>query len=178
MNLSTGRVVIIVGLIVVGLAVLANGFIGGTTTAATTPTGSVAPTTTPSAGGTGSSPSETASPTETPSPQTKGVLIMALNGTDVAGAAAAAQTMLVDDGYKAPVDAADAPVQGVKKTTVYYRDDDNAAQNESDATYIAENYFSGAPVKKLDPGVYSDVPDSVAVVVVVGDDYASTLTGG
>ena len=103
---------------------------------------------------------------------------MALNGTDVAGAAAAAQTMLVDDGYKAPVDAADAPVQGVKKTTVYYRDDDNAAQNKSDATYIADNYFSGAPVKKLDPNVYSDVPDSVTVVVVVGDDYASTLTGG
>jgi hypothetical protein len=177
MNLSTGRVVIIVALIVVGLAVLANGFVGGTTTAAT-PSGSVAPTGSPSAGGPDSSPSETESPTTTPSPQTKGVLIMALNGTDVAGAAAAAQTMLVDDGYKAPVDAADAPVQGVKKTTVYYRDDDNAAQNKSDATYIADNYFSGAPVKKLDPNVYSDVPDSVTVVVVVGDDYASTLTGG
>jgi hypothetical protein len=176
MNLSTGRVVIIVGLVVVGLAVLANGFVGGTTTAAT-PSGSAAPTTTPHGGG-GVSPSETASATPTPSPQTKGVLIMALNGTDVPGAAAAAQTMLVDDGYKAPVDAADAPVQGVKKTTVYFRDDDNAAQNESDATYIADNYFSGAPVKKLDPNVYTDVPASVTVVVVVGADYASTLTGG
>jgi hypothetical protein len=172
MNLSTGRIVIIVGLIVVGLAVLANGFEGDTTTA-TAASGSPSPTDSPSRTG---SPTDTASPTETPAPQTKGVLIMALNGTDVTGAGAAAQTMLVDDGYKAPQDAVDAPVQGVKKTTVYYRDDDNAAQNEADATYIADEYFSGAPVKPLDPDVDNIVPSSVTVVVVVGEDWASKLT--
>ena len=34
---------------------------------------------------------------------------------------------------------------------MYYRDDENAAQNQADATYIADTYFDGAPVKKLDP---------------------------
>ncbi len=172
MNLSTGRIAIIVALIVVGLAVLANGFLDdGQATAApsgsVTPSGSVAPSSTGS---------ETPPASPTPSPQTTGVLIMALNGTDVTGAGAAAQTLLVDAGYVAPKDAADAPVQGVKKTTVYYRDDDNAAQNESDATHIANKYFDGAPVKPLDSDLDSIVPASVTVVVVVGDDYASTLT--
>jgi hypothetical protein len=171
-NLSTGRILIIVVLIVAGLAVLANGFIdtGGTVAATTGPpapstSGSVAPSTT-----------GTPSPTVTPAPQTKGVLVMALNGTDVTGAGAAAQDLLVSDGYKAPQPAGDAPVSGVKKTTVYYRDDANAAQNQADATYIADTYFDGAPVKKLDPSFSGVVPDSVAVVVVVGEDYASTLT--
>jgi hypothetical protein len=172
MNLSTGRIVIIIGLIVVGLAVLANGFDGGSTSAApaSSPTPSGA---SPTDSG---SPSKSESPTETPSPQTKGVLIMALNGTDVVGAGGAAQTMLVDDGYKAPKDATNAPVQGVKKTVVYYRDDDNAAQNKSDATYIADQYFGGAQVKPLDPDVDAAVPPNVTVVVVVGQDYATKLT--
>jgi hypothetical protein len=171
-NLSTGRIVIIVGLIGVGLAVLANGFLDdGSAVAA--PSGSATP-----SGSVTSAPTdtETPPPSPTPSPQTTGVLIMALNGTDVTGAGAAAQTLLVDAGYKAPKDAADAPVQGVKKTTVYYRDDANAAQNESDATYIADQYFDGAPVKPLDADLDGVVPASVTVVVVVGDDYASTLT--
>ena len=59
---------------------------------------------------------------------------------------------------------------------MYYRDDENAAQNEADATYIADTYFDGAPVKKLDPSFSDVVPDSVTVAVVVGADYASTLT--
>jgi len=172
MNLSTGRIVIIVGLVVVGLAVLANGFVDDTTVAAS-PTASATPSSTSTKTGT---PTDTASPTVTPAPQTKGVLFMALNGTDVPGAGAAAQTVLTDDGYKAPQTAADAPVQGVKKTVVYYRDDDNAAQNEADATYIADTYFGGAQVKPLDPEVDSTVPSSVTVVVVVGEDWATKLT--
>ena len=68
------------------------------------------------------------------------------------GPGAAAQDLLVSDGYKAPQPAADAPgSSGVKKTTVYYRDDENAAQNQADATYIADTYFDGAQVKTLDP---------------------------
>jgi len=172
MNLSTGRVVIIVALIVVGLAVLANGFVDDSATLATS-SGSPAPTGGSSPTG---SPTGSAAPTPTPAPQTKGVLFMALNGTDVAGAGAAAQTMLTDDGYKAPQDAADAPVQGVKKTTIYYRDDDNAAQNKADATYVADTYFGGAQVKPLDAEVDSMVPPNVTVVVVVGEDWASKLT--
>ncbi len=173
MNLSTGRILIIVALVVAGLAVLANGFLDdGATVAA--PSGSVSPSgtesTTPPA-------TDTTSPPATPAPQTKGVIIIALNGTDVVGAGAAAQALLVSDGYKEAQPAADAPgSSGVKKTTVYYRDDESAAQNQADATYIADSYFDGAPVKKLDPGFADVVPDSVTVVVVVGDDYASKLT--
>ena len=92
------------------------------------------------------------------------------------GAGAAAQDLLVSDGYKEAQPPTDAPISGVKTTTVYYRDDENAAQNQSDATYIAETYFDGAPVKKLDPSFSDVVPDSVTVAIVVGEDYASTLT--
>ena len=59
---------------------------------------------------------------------------------------------------------------------MYYRDGENAAQNEADARYIADTYFDGAKVKMLDPSFSDVVPDSVTVAVVVGEDYASTLT--
>src|SRR5262249_36096226 len=159
---------IIVALVVVGLAVLANGFLDSGSTAAA-PSGSVSPSVSVSPSGS-VTPSQSASPL--PSPQTEGVLIMALNGTDVTGAGPAGQDLLTTDGYKAPKRAADAPVAGVKKTTVYYRDDDNAAQNQADATYISDTYFDGAPVKKLDAELDSVVPPSVTVVVVVGEDFA------
>ena len=171
-NLSTGRVLIIVALVVAGLAVLANGFIEpGSTVAA--PSGSVSPTGDASPS---TSVSTSVAPTQTPEPQTKGVLFMALNGTDVTGAGAAAQDLLETDGYRKVQDAADAPVSGVKKTTIYYRADDNAAQNKSDATYVADTYFDGAPVKKLDSQTQAAVPDSATIVVVVGEDFAATLT--
>jgi hypothetical protein len=170
-NLSTGRILIIVALVVAGLAVLANGFLDDEATVAA-PSSSASPSSTESP----PPPTDAPPPTATPAPQTKGVIIIALNGTDVTGAGAAAQDLLVSDGYKEAQPSDNAPVSGVKKTTVYYRDDENAAQNQADATYIADTYFDGAPVKKLDPSFSEVVPDSVTVVVVVGADYASTLT--
>jgi hypothetical protein len=175
-NLSTGRVLIIVALIVGGLAILANGFGNGATTAeasaspTTSPRGHASPTDT-------ESPTATETPTSTPPPQKTGVLFMALNGTTVAGAGAAAQVVLTDAGYQKVQDAADAPVQNVKRTTIYYRDDADAAQNKADATYVATKYFKHAAVKKLDPDVQSKVPDSATIVVVVGSDYADQLVG-
>lgn len=175
MNLSTGRVLVIVALIVVGLAVLANGFADEGTAAA-----SPAPSAT--GGGGGASPTDTSSPqptdtsTPTPAPNTKGVLFMALNGTTIAGAGAAAQDLLTADGYKAPVVAADAPTQDIQRTTIYYRPDDSG-QNKSDATYVADKYFKGAAVKKLNTAIQNaGVPDSAAIVVVVGADWATKLT--
>ena len=173
MNLSTGRVLIIVALVVGGLAILANGFGDSGTTAAVVPSTTRTPS--PSESGASPSASESASPTVTPSPKTKGVVFLALNGTDVTGAGAAAQDLLETDGDKAAGPAGDAPVAGVKKTTVYYRDDADAAQNESDATYIADQYFGGAPVKKLDPDATGSVPETATVVIVVGEDWASDL---
>jgi hypothetical protein len=171
-NLSTGRVLVIVALIVVGLAVLANGFADEGTAAA--------PSLSPSPGG-GPSPTETQSPqptdttTPTPDPNTKGVLFMALNGTTVAGAGAAAQTRLTAAGYKSVQTAADAPTQDIQRTTIYYRPDDTG-QNQSDATYVAGKYFKGAAVKKLNTEIESaNVPDSAAIVVVVGADWATKL---
>jgi hypothetical protein len=175
-NLSTGRVLVIVALVVVGLAILANGFSDSGTSAATlTPT--------PSAGGGGHTTSSTtppptsAPPSPTPAPQTKGVLFMAMNGTDVPGAGAAAQQKLTDAGYTPATDAIDAPTSGIKKTIVYYRDDDNAPQNQSNANYVAQHYFKHATVKPLDPSLQG-VPKSATIVVVVGEDYAQQLVGG
>jgi len=172
-NLSTGRVLVIVALIVVGLAVLANGFSdSGTTGAALTPT--------PSGGGHTTSttpPPTTPPPSATPSPQTKGVLFIAMNGTDVPGAGAAAQTKLTNAGYTSAADAIDAPTSGIKKTIVYYRNDDNAPQNLSNANYVAQHYFKHAEVKPLDPTMQG-VPKSATLVVVVGEDYAQQLVGG
>jgi LytR cell envelope-related transcriptional attenuator len=172
-NLSTGRVLVIVALVVVGLAVLANGFSdSGTTGAALTPT--------PSGGGhtTSTTPPPTSvPPSPTPAPQTKGVLFMAMNGTDVPGAGAAAQTKLSNAGYTVATPAIDAPTSGIKKTIVYYRNDDNAPQNLSNANYVAQHYFKHAEVKPLDPTMQG-VPKSATLVVVVGEDYAQQLVGG
>ena len=72
MNLSTGRVLVIVALIVVGLAILANGFSdSGTTAAPLSPTPSV------SGGGHTSSsppPPTSSAPTPTPAPQKQGAV--------------------------------------------------------------------------------------------------------
>ncbi len=174
MNLSTGRVLVIVALIVVGLAILANGFSDAGTSAATL---SPAPSVTGGHTSSSSSPppsSSSSAPTPTPAPQTKGVLFMAMNGTDVTGAGAAAQTKLTDAGYVAAADAIDAPTGGVKRTIVYYRDDENAPQNQANATYVADKFFKKATVKPLDPNL-AGVPKSATIVVVVGDDYAEQL---
>ena len=175
MNLSTGRVLVIVALIVVGLAILANGFSdSGTTAAPLSPTPSV------SGGGhtSSSSPPPTSSaPSPTPPPQKQGVLFMAMNGTDVPGAGAAAQQKLTDAGYTASADAIDAPTSGIKKTIVYYRDDQDAPQNQSNATYVADKFFKHAVVKPLDTSL-AGVPKSATILVVVGEDYAQQLVGG
>src|SRR5262249_36117166 len=87
------------------------------------------------------------------------------------------QQKLVADGYVSAQDAVDAPNKGVATTTIYYRDDQNAAQNKSNATKIAKKYFGKAPVQKLDTSLQGVVPDTATVVVLVGQDYANTLVG-
>ena len=173
MNLSTGRVLIIVALIVAGLAVLANGFADEGTTAATPTSSPTTPRTSPTET---QPPASNEPPTETPAPNTEGVLFMALNGTTVTGAGAAAQERLTGHGYKKVQDAVDAPTQDIKTTTIYYRSDDTG-QNKADATYVAETYFKGAAVKKLNTEIENvGIPESTAIVVVVGADWASKLT--
>ena len=70
--------------------------------------------------------------------------------------------------------AIDAPTGGITKTIVYYRDDQDSAQNQSNANYVADKFFKKASVKPLDPNL-AGVPASATIVVVVGDDYAQQL---
>ena len=174
MNLSTGRVLVVVALVVAGLAILANGFGNDGTSAATT-----TPTVSPSRGASPtetSPPASTPPPTQTPAPNKEGVLFMALNGTTVTGAGAAAQDLLTAANYTKVADATDAPAQDVTRTTIYYRPDDTG-QNEADARWVAKKYFKGAAVKKLNTEIANaDIPQSAAIVVVVGADWATKIT--
>ena len=61
------------------------------------------------------------------------------------------------------------------KTTIYYRGGQGGAQNKSDAAYVAQTYFNGATVKKLDPSLESLVPATASIVVLVGADVAQSL---
>jgi hypothetical protein len=171
-NLGTARIVVIVALVVAGAVVLANGF-PENGAAVAGPSGGASPS--------GSASSPTTSPTTQPpppgpSPQTTGVSFTALNGTTVTGAGAAAQQLLAKHGYNSVQDATNAPSAGVAKTTIYYRAGQGGAQNKSDASYVAATYFHDAAVKKLDPSLESLVPATASIVVVVGQDYAQTLT--
>jgi len=172
-NLGTARIVIVAALVAVGAVVLARGFDPQPDAAASpslspTPSDSVTPSLEP----TGSVTPTPSGPSDGPEPNTTGVTFMSLNGTNVAGLAGAAQVMLEADGYVAAADADNSPTQGVSSTTVYYRTDEDEAQNKADAAYVAETYFDGAQTGKLSP-VYTDfVPDSAAIVIVVGQDFA------
>jgi hypothetical protein len=175
-NLGTGRVLVIVALIAAGVLVLAKGFGGeGAAVAASSvsathsPTGTSTRTTSPT-----STATETETASATPAPRTKGVLFMVLNGTTVTGLGASAENTLVSQGYEAPVPAANAPTQGVKTTTVYYRPGPNEAQNKSDATYVSTTFFPGSKIDKLGPAFDSIVPQAATIAIVVGEDYART----
>jgi hypothetical protein len=173
-NLGTGRIVVIVALLVVGAAVLANGFADGGSALQPGggPSGSAAASETPSGSPSGSATSPTA--TSTPTPQVDGVVIQVFNGTNVTGLGATAQAYLVGKGYTANVDALDAPSKPVPKTIVYFRGGPDAAQNESNATNMAKKYFKGAKVAELDPAIDDLVAPKTQLAVVVGDDYAAT----
>lgn len=172
-NLGTGRIVVIVALLVVGAAVLANGFADGGSALQPGggPSGSAAATGTPSDTPTGSTSS---TPPPTPEPEVEGVVIQVFNGTNVPGLGATAQAYLVGKGYTADVDALDAPSKPVPKTIVYFRGGPDAAQNESNATNMAKKYFKGAKVAELDPAIDDLVAPKTQLAVVVGDDYAAT----
>ena len=168
-NLSPARLIVLVALVVGGVAVLLNGFdtdgdvaaVGGTSPS---PSLSLSP-----------SPSTTTSPTptdavNTPEPEVDGVTFVVLNATSTAGLAAEVQQMLEDEGYTPGAEAANAPTTGVAKTTVYFRGGADAAQNESNATNMAEEFLDGAEVKLLGAEFESAVPEDTQLVVVIGAD--------
>ncbi|MGE5226098.1 MAG: LytR C-terminal domain-containing protein [Planctomycetaceae bacterium] len=176
MNQGTARIVIIVAMVVVGAAVLMNGF-GSSGSSVVSSSSSTSTSSTSTAPPSGSATSPTASPTPPPQ-KPKLVSIMALNGTSVTGLAAAAESTLTDAGYQVGAPAGNAPSTGVQKTVVYYRTGSDEAQNKSNATRIATKYFSGAKVEKLGSEFDSLVPSNVTVVVVAGQDFANVIAAG
>ncbi|GIU97937.1 MAG: hypothetical protein KatS3mg013_1740 [Actinomycetota bacterium] len=178
MNLGAWRVVIVVALVVVGAAVLANGF--GEGPAAALPTDSPGQTQSPSPTG---APTPPSSPETTPEPNTSGIVVKVFNGTAVTGLAGIVQQELVNEGQVAPEEPADAPAKPAPKTIVYFRGGAEADQNRADATYLAETYLE--PVLGKTPrvdelsAVYEDlVGRRIAVVVLLGEDYARAAETG
>jgi hypothetical protein len=167
-NTGTARIVIIVALLITGGLVLANAF-GDAGVAATGG---------PSGGGSSPTPSSSASvsgtqsptpPPPTPDPQLpKDVAVAVFNGTSSIGLAGTVMDQLHADGYKVGQVPADAPTKPVDKTAVYFVGGTDAAQNESDATAIADKYFKGAKVRELSADLGDLVEKGVQVVVVVG----------
>lgn len=183
-NLGTWRIAIIVVLVVVGVAVLANGF-DDAGTAIAGPGGSPSPT------GTGAEPTTTTSPSpeptdepvETPPPNESGVLVKVFNGTSVPGLAALVQEELVAAGHEAPEEPGNAPAAPVAKTTVYYRAGPAADQHQADATFIAQSFMEPVLGKmpRVDElsSVFDDVVGaSIEVVVLIGGDYSANLPAG
>jgi hypothetical protein len=165
-NPGIARLAIVLALVIGGVAVLANGF---------TDEGAAAPPDEPTI----TSPTQTPSPSRSPQasivPNQEGVLVQVLNGTSRAGYAATFQEMLVDvAGYLEAGDPGDAPDKPIVDSIVYFRADDNRAQNEADAQLLSDEYLGSVPVQRLPAELAdSDLIDPAAdVVVVLGEDQA------
>jgi LytR cell envelope-related transcriptional attenuator len=168
-NPGIARLAIVIALVIGGVAVLANGFDDEGVAAPPDPSTSQSPTGTPT-------PSR--SPQASVVPNQKGVLVQVLNGTSRAGYAADFQEMLVDLGEYLPAgDAGDAPDKPIVDSIVYFRADDNKAQNQADAQLLSDEYLGGVPVQRLPADLAdSEAIDAAAdVVVVLGEDQAGEL---
>jgi hypothetical protein len=174
-NLSPARLAVLVALVVIGLAVMLNGFgdegtvIAGVTSPTPSPSGS--PTTTPTEG---ASPTASESAAAALEPQVEGVVIQVLNGTSETGLAGTVEQFLVGKGYVAGLPAGDADNKPVGTTTVYFRTGDVAEQNEVDAEHLAQRYLKGveADVRPLNATLSPDIAPKTQLVVIVGTDYA------
>jgi hypothetical protein len=164
-NPGVSRLAIVIVLVIGGVALLANGFSDGETAAAPRDSSS------PSAS---ESPSPSRSPQQSIVPNQDGVLVQVLNGTSKAGYAGDFQILLEQEGYLRAGEPADAPDKPVVDSVVYFRQDDNRAQNRADAQLLSETYLGGVPVKPLPATLKDLVSESADVVVVLGDDQAGT----
>lgn len=167
MNPGVARLAIVLALVIGGVAVLANGF--SDDGAVAQPDRSTSP-----------SPTESPSPTRSPQPsivgQQEGVLVQVLNGTSRAGYAADFQDMLIEvGGYLAAGDPGDAPNKPIVDSIVYFRGDDNKAQNEADAQLLSDEYLGGVPVQRLPADLADAVEAAADVVVVLGEDQAGEV---
>ena len=163
MNPGVARLAIVIALVVGGVALLANGFSDGKTVAAPRDSPSTSPTGTPS---------PTTSPQRSIVPNQEGVLVQVLNGTSRAGYAGDFQILLEDENYLRAGEPADAPDKPVLDSVVYFRRDDNRAQNRADAQLLSETYLGDVPVMPMPQSIEDVVSESADVVVVLGEDQA------
>lgn len=169
MNTGTLRIAIVVALVIAGVAVLRSGFGAGGGGAIALPSGSSSP----SSPAASPSHARTPKPTTTPSPQVAGVITAVFNGTTVLGLGAQVQQTLTKDGYVFPVGASNSPTIPLAKSIVYYRTGAEAAQNRSDAQYVADTYFNGtAKVKALATDQASLVDKTVQIAIFIGNDFS------
>ena len=164
MNPGVARLAIVIALVTGGVAVLANGF--SEEGAAASAEGSTTP-----------SPSASRTPSRSPQrpivPTKENVLVQVLNGTSRAGYAGDFQATLVDEGgYLAAGPPGDAPEKPVQDSIVYFRADNNLAQNRADAGLLSDDYLGGVPVERLPADLAELVDDAADVVVVLGEDQA------
>jgi hypothetical protein len=162
-NLGLARLVIVVGLVLVGVVVLANGFSDEETQAAPSPSASPTPS---------NSPSPSPRPNDGVVGQKQNVLVQVFNGTNAAGFAADFQAQLEADGYLPAGSPADAPTKPIVDSIVYFKPDDASAQNKADARLLAQEYLDGAPVERLPEEFEAIVNDAADVIVVLGEDVA------
>ncbi len=174
-NLGTARIVIILALVAGGIAVLANGFASGTVV--TPPSGGGG---SESASPSGSSPtsSPTQPPKETPSPQIegrpdRGVQRHQRDGARRRGAADPRGRRLRGGAGSGR----HADPKPVPKTIIYFRGGADAAQNRSNARYIADTYFDGAKVSLLDQELAVDIVADAQAIIIVGVDYVGAPAG-
>jgi hypothetical protein len=162
-NPGVARLAIVVALVIGGVALLANGFSDGESVAADSDSRSPSPT---------ESPSPSRSPQPSLVPNQDGVLVQVLNGTSRAGYAGDFQILLEEEGYLRAGEPADAPDKPVLDSIVYFRRDDNRAQNRADAQLLSETYLGGVPVMPMPNSLEEVVAESADVVVVLGEDQA------
>lgn len=172
MNTGTTRIVIVAALVVAGVVILLNGF----STTGGLAAGGPGTTTSPSPS---ASPSQSVSPTPEPPPDPqppKKIMFFVLNGTNSTGLAGIQAERLANQELTPALNAenvaaGDAPTKGQKKTVVYFRGGDAAAQNQSDAQWVADTFYGGAAVRELSPDIEGDVvPAEANVVVLLGED--------
>jgi LytR cell envelope-related transcriptional attenuator len=172
-NTGTTRIIIVAALVIAGVIVLANGFSGAGTTGALGGSGSSGPSHS-------ISPSSGASHSKSPKPavqhqKPKAVTFVVLNGTGALGLAAQFDTKLTDQGLTQGNPPGNAPTTGVRKTVLYYRGGDAAAQNRADAQWVADQFFPGAAVHQLASDFAStSLIGNANVIVVVGADAQTT----
>lgn len=175
-NLSPGRLAVLVALVVGGVAVMMNGFGDDGATLASGPSG-VETTSTETPGptdGTSAPPTETTPPPL--EPQVENVVVQVLNGTDATGLAGQVDLLLEGKGYQMDPEPGDLMSKPVLGTTVYFRAGSDPAQNEVDAENLANKYLKGvdARVRPLNAVLNDEgaLDPMAQLVVVIGDDYA------